>query len=244
MAAAHRSHLRPARAALLLRLGHGLAQARPGPRSPPPTCAASTPCCSATTTTATTSTTRAGPCCRPPAPSSPRSSGAARLGGGARGLRAVGDDPAGGPGRPTIEMTATPCRHGPPLSRPIVGDVIGFALRWEGRTTARCGSPGDTVLYDGVRQVAERMDVDTALLHLGGVRFPVTGPLRYTMTARDGGGAVRPAAPADRRPGPLRGLEALPAGPRGDGAGVRRRAGRRARSLRWLPVGEPVDLPA
>ena len=21
----------------------------------------------------------------------------------------------------------TPCRHGPPLSRPIVGDVIGFA---------------------------------------------------------------------------------------------------------------------
>jgi hypothetical protein len=33
------------------------------------------------------------------------------------------------PGRPAIEVTATPCRHGPPLSRPIVGDVIGFALR-------------------------------------------------------------------------------------------------------------------
>jgi L-ascorbate metabolism protein UlaG (beta-lactamase superfamily) len=27
--------------------------------------------------------------------------------------------------------------------------------------------------------------VDTAVLHLGGVRFPATGPLRYTMTARD-----------------------------------------------------------
>ena len=29
------------------------------------------------------------------------------------------------------------------------------------------------------------MQVDTALLHLGGVRFPVSGPLRYTMTAQD-----------------------------------------------------------
>lgn len=28
------------------------------------------------------------------------------------------------------------------------------------------------------------MAVDTAVLHLGGVRFPVTGPLRYSMTTR------------------------------------------------------------
>ena len=40
------------------------------------------------------------------------------------------------------------------------------------------------MLYDGVRQVADRLKVDTALLHLGGVQFPVTGPVRYTMTAR------------------------------------------------------------
>ena len=33
-------------------------------------------------------------------------------------------------------------------------------------------------------------DVDTAVLHLGGVRFPVSGPVRYTMTAKD---AVEPA---------------------------------------------------
>ena len=38
--------------------------------------------------------------------------------------------------RPTIEITATPCRHGPPLSHPLAGDVIGFALRWDGQ--ARC----------------------------------------------------------------------------------------------------------
>ena len=29
------------------------------------------------------------------------------------------------------------------------------------------------------------MTVDVALLPMGGVRFPVTGPLRYTMTAQE-----------------------------------------------------------
>ena len=54
---------------------------------------------------------------------------------------------------------------------------------------------GDTVLYDGVREVADRLEVGTALVHLGGVRFPITGPLRYTMTAHDAVelcGLVRP----------------------------------------------------
>jgi L-ascorbate metabolism protein UlaG (beta-lactamase superfamily) len=41
------------------------------------------------------------------------------------------------------------------------------------------------VLYDGVREVASRLDVGTAIVHLGGVRFPVSGPVRYTMNARE-----------------------------------------------------------
>jgi L-ascorbate metabolism protein UlaG (beta-lactamase superfamily) len=121
--------------------------------------------------------------------------GAARLGGGARGLAPWASTTLQGAGRPSIEVTATPCRHGPPLSRPIVGDVVGFALRWDGQRHGALWVSGDTVLYDGVRQVAGRFPVGIALLHLGGVRFPVTGPLRYTMTARDGIdllGAVRP----------------------------------------------------
>ncbi|HEY0386802.1 MAG TPA: MBL fold metallo-hydrolase, partial [Gaiellales bacterium] len=89
------------------------------------------------------------------------------------------------PGRPAIEVTATPCRHGPPLSHPIVGEVIGFALRWQGQEHGALWISGDTVLYAGVREVAARLDVGTALLHLGGVRFPITGPVRYTMTARE-----------------------------------------------------------
>ena len=63
--------------------------------------------------------------------------------------------------------------------------MIGFALRWDGQEHGALWISGDTVLYEGVREVARRLHVDTALLHLGGVRFPVTGPVRYTMTARD-----------------------------------------------------------
>lgn len=112
-------------------------------------------------------------------------SGATRVGGSVRGLAPWGTTLLEAPDRPAIEITATPCRHGPPLSRPVVGDVVGFALRWDGQEDGVLWISGDTVLYDGVREVADRLTVRTALLHLGGVRFPVTGPLRYTMTARD-----------------------------------------------------------
>ena len=102
------------------------------------------------------------------------------------GLKAWESTRLEAPGRPTIDITATPCRHGPPLSRVITGDVIGFALRWDGQQHGVLWISGDTVLFDGVREVADRLTVDTVLLHLGGVQFPVTGPVRYSMTAGKG----------------------------------------------------------
>jgi L-ascorbate metabolism protein UlaG (beta-lactamase superfamily) len=111
--------------------------------------------------------------------------GARRLGGRARGLDPWDVTLLEAAGRPPLEITATPCRHGPAHARFIVGDAIGFALRWEGQQRGALWISGDTVLYDGVREVAKRIEVHTAILHLGAVRFPVTGPVRYTMTARD-----------------------------------------------------------
>jgi L-ascorbate metabolism protein UlaG (beta-lactamase superfamily) len=122
--------------------------------------------------------------------------GAKRLGGNAVGLAPWGETLLEADGRPRIEITATPCRHGPPLSRPLVGDVTGFALRWEGQEHGALWISGDTVLYGGVREIAERIQVGTALLHLGGVRFPISGPLRYTMSAAEAvelGGLLRPS---------------------------------------------------
>jgi L-ascorbate metabolism protein UlaG (beta-lactamase superfamily) len=89
-----------------------------------------------------------------------------------------------GDGRPPIEITATPCRHGPPGSRPVVGQVIGFSLRWGGQSHGTLWISGDTVLFDGVRDVARRVQVSIAVLNLGGVAFPwLSGPLRYTLNA-------------------------------------------------------------
>ncbi|MFC8428263.1 MBL fold metallo-hydrolase [Streptomyces sp. NPDC057253] len=109
--------------------------------------------------------------------------GALRLGRNAEGLAPWSVTRLRAPDRPTITVTATPARHGPPLSRALTGQVTGFALTWEGQRHGALWISGDTVLYGGVRDVARRLTVGTALLHVGGVRFPITGPVRYTMTA-------------------------------------------------------------
>ncbi|HET6507334.1 MAG TPA: MBL fold metallo-hydrolase [Baekduia sp.] len=173
-------------------------------------------------------------------------SGARRLAGdglsGARGLTDWQTTVLEKDGAPKLEITATPCRHGPPGSRPIVGDVIGFALRWEGQEGGVLWISGDTVLYDGVREVARRLDVDTAILHLGGVRFPISGPLRYTMTAAEAVELVSLIEPRQAIPIHYEGwkhfregraaIEAeLAAAP----AGVRDR-------FRWLAIGERAEL--
>ena len=164
-------------------------------------------------------------------------SGARRLGGGARGLAPWHSTSLDG-----IDVIATPCRHGPPLSHPIVGDVIGFALRWHGQDHGALWISGDTVLYDGVREVAERVRVGAALLHLGGVRFPVTGPLRYTMTARDAVELCELMRPRVAIPVHYEGWKHFQEGR----DAIERElaaAPEDVRScIRWLPLGTGVDL--
>ena len=112
---------------------------------------------------------------------------AAALGRGARGLRPWETTTLTAPGKPTITVTATPCRHGPVGSDPITGPVIGFALAWEGQQNGQLWVTGDTVLYPALREVPERIKIGTLLIHLGSVRFRyLSGWLRYTMDAREG----------------------------------------------------------
>jgi len=85
----------------------------------------------------------------------------------------------------SIKITATPARHGPPLSSLIVGDVIGFLLEWEGQAKGALYISGDTVLFDGVMEVGKRFRVGTSILHLGGVQFTLSGPLRYTFSGEE-----------------------------------------------------------
>lgn len=168
--------------------------------------------------------------------------GARRLAGGAVGLSDWQTTTLQAPGKVSLTVTATPCRHGPPLSRPIVGDVIGFALAWEGQTAGQLWISGDTVLFDGVREVADRVDVDVALVHLGGVRFPVTGPVHYTLTAEaaiEMLGAVRPrvAVPIHYEGWKhfRQGRDEIERALVGAPDEVRR-------MIRWVALGEPAEL--
>jgi L-ascorbate metabolism protein UlaG (beta-lactamase superfamily) len=171
-------------------------------------------------------------------------SGAARLGGQAQGLAAWGTTRLTALGRPAIEVTATPARHGPPLSRPITGDVVGFALRWDGQTDGVLWISGDTVLFDGVRAVADRLQVDTALLHLGGVRFPVTGPVRYSMTARGAVELCRLVRPRTAIPVHYEGWTHFRQGRDAAERAFAQAPAEIRERLRWLPIGSPVELAA
>ena len=161
-------------------------------------------------------------------------SGAGRVGG--TGLAPWEQTALQAPGRPAVEVTATPCRHGPPGFHAIVGDVIGFALRWDGGSL---WITGDTVLYGGVREAAERVDSDVVLLHVGAVRFAVTGPLHYTLTARDAVELCDIARPRLVVPVHYEGWKHFSQGR----AEVERAFAGTAHDVRWLPIGEQVELP-
>jgi L-ascorbate metabolism protein UlaG (beta-lactamase superfamily) len=169
-------------------------------------------------------------------------SGAGRLGGAARGLDPWATTRFEAPGKSPIEITATPCRHGPPLSHPIVGDVIGFALGWEGQEHGEVWISGDTVLFDGVREVADRLQVGTALLHLGGVRFPVTGPLRYTMTARQAIEFCELVRPHTAIPIHYEGWKHFRQGRDAIVRELENASDDVRRSVRWLPIGVATEV--
>jgi L-ascorbate metabolism protein UlaG (beta-lactamase superfamily) len=175
-------------------------------------------------------------------------SGAKRLGAkgasNAQGLASWQTTTLQAPGRTPIEITATPCRHGPPLSRPIVGDVIGFALRWDGQQHGAVWISGDTVLYDGVREVAERLNVGTAILHLGGVRFPISGPLHYTMTAKDAVELTRFTQPHTAIPIHYEGWKHFREGRDAVERELAAAPPEVRERFRWIPIGEPVELEA
>ncbi|WP_312034092.1 MBL fold metallo-hydrolase [Actinoplanes sp. TBRC 11911] len=114
---------------------------------------------------------------------------ARRLGGNAVGLRPFSSVRVG-----DVTVIATPSRHGPAWSVPIVGPTTGFALRVS-ESAPVVWISGDTVLFPGVLSVASRFTVDTAILHLGRVQFGLTGPARFTMTGRDAAALVSRVRP-------------------------------------------------
>ena len=90
-------------------------------------------------------------------------------------------------GEAQLRMTATPGRHGPPLSNLVLPDVMGSILEFAAPAETprfRIYITGDTLVIDDLEELPRRYpDIDLALLHLGGTQ--VMGIL-VTMDAEQG----------------------------------------------------------
>ncbi len=90
-----------------------------------------------------------------------------------------------------LRITALPGQHAPGMLSVALPEVMGSLLEfWRGATdegerpSLRLYVTGDTILYDGLNEIAERHpDIDLALVHLGGTR--VMG-LTVSMDAEQG----------------------------------------------------------
>jgi Predicted Zn-dependent hydrolases of the beta-lactamase fold len=107
--------------------------------------------------------------------------GAERLGGNAEGLLAWEKRALPAPDGRTVELTATPARHGP--AGGDRGPVVGFVLAAPGAPVVYVS--GDTVWYEGVVEVGQRFSVDVAVLNAGAAKVAVAGPSPLTFTAAE-----------------------------------------------------------
>ncbi len=86
-----------------------------------------------------------------------------------------------------IRITATPGRHGPPLSDLLLPEVMGSVWEFsgpEGQTLFRLYVTGDTLVIDDLKDLPRRYpEIDLALLHLGGTE--VLG-IMVTMDGKQG----------------------------------------------------------
>jgi L-ascorbate metabolism protein UlaG (beta-lactamase superfamily) len=84
-----------------------------------------------------------------------------------------------------IKVTAAPSHHGTLGSHLIVGETTGFILEWAEQKHGALYISGDTVWFNGLREIGQRFKIGTAILHIGGARFPITGLVRFTLNARE-----------------------------------------------------------
>jgi L-ascorbate metabolism protein UlaG (beta-lactamase superfamily) len=92
-------------------------------------------------------------------------------------------------GTSTLRVTALPARHARGAVRwmlpPVMGSLVEFG-DVDGPAQRRLYLTGDTVMYDGVREIARRIGggVDLTVVHLGGAVLP--GGVMVSMDAVQG----------------------------------------------------------
>ncbi|KUL26298.1 MBL fold metallo-hydrolase [Actinoplanes awajinensis] len=112
-------------------------------------------------------------------------SGAARLGGTARGLAPWESTRLG-----AVTVTGVPARHGPEGCEPLTGDVTGFVLTGDGLPTVYVS--GDNASLEIVEAIAARFaPIHTAILFAGAVRTGLFDGALLTLDSEQAAEAAR-----------------------------------------------------
>ncbi|MEO3402630.1 MBL fold metallo-hydrolase [Mucilaginibacter sp. CAU 1740] len=109
--------------------------------------------------------------------------GAERLQGTAKGLAPWESVTINSPEGDEITVTATPARHGPTGVEKLTGEVVGFLVEVKSDANLQVYITGDTVFYEGVKEVAERFDPQYVFIFAGAAK--PRGPFNVTMGTND-----------------------------------------------------------
>ena len=164
--------------------------------------------------------------------------GAPRLEGGASGLAPWESVSIGSAAAASLTITATPARHGP--AGGDRGPSIGFACAFADRPQEVLYFSGDTVLFAGVEEVAERFAVRYALLNAGAAHVAAAGSSHLTLTAQEAVAVAQMMSQALIVPLHYEGWEHFSEG-RADLERAFAKAGLIERLL-WAPAGQAVAL--
>ena len=143
-------------------------------------------------------------------------------------------------GEPEIKITAVPAHHGSLWSYILVGETTGFILEWKGQKHGVLYISGDTVWFNGIHEIADRFKVSAAILHIGKASFPITGPIRFTLNAKESARITRTLNLRTMIQIHYEGWSHFRE-PRAE-AEKHFRAVKISEKVQWLPLGTPVNI--
>ena len=139
-----------------------------------------------------------------------------------------------------VKITAAPAHHGTLGSHLVVGETIGFILEWAGQKHGALYISGDTVWFHGLHEIGQRFKIGTAILHIGGARFPILPHLRFTLNAKEAIRIFHALRPRTIIPIHYEGWKHF----KETGADAEKvfEASEIKDHIHWLPLGQAVDV--
>ena len=99
---------------------------------------------------------------------------------------------------------------------------------------------GDTVWFNGLSEIGQRFKIGTAILHIGGARFPIMGPIRFTLNAQEAVRIAQTLEPHTVIPIHYEGWKHFQETEAA--AGKVFEASDIKEKIRWLPLGKSTDV--